>query len=46
VVGLLAAGLASAGTTVLVTVWLDRRFGLGILETASVPLPWLRRFMP
>ena len=46
VAGLAVAGLASAGTTVLVTVWLDRRFGLGILATASVPLRWLRRFTP
>jgi lipopolysaccharide exporter len=45
VVGLGTAVLASVGTAAFVTVWLDRHFGLGILETASMPLPWLRRFV-
>ena len=43
-VGLAAAVLASAGTAGAVTLLLDRHFGLGILQTISGPLPWLRRF--
>jgi O-antigen/teichoic acid export membrane protein len=42
--GLAASVVASAGTAVIVTLVLDRYLRLGILETVSGPIPWLRRF--
>ena len=42
--GLVAAVLAAAGATAIVILVLDRCFRLGILQTISGPMPWLRRF--
>jgi len=42
--GVAAAALASAGVTAIATWVLDRYFRLGILQTISGPMPWLRRF--
>jgi O-antigen/teichoic acid export membrane protein len=42
--GLAASVAASAATAVFVTLVLDRTLRLGILETVSGPIPWLRRF--
>jgi lipopolysaccharide exporter len=42
--GLATSVVASAGTAVIVTLVLDRYLRLGILETVSGPIPWLRRF--
>ena len=42
--GIAAAAVASAGVAALATLVLDRCFSLGILQTISGPMPWLRRF--
>lgn len=42
--GLVLAILLAAATAAIVTVAVDRRFDLGILQTISGPFPWLRRF--
>lgn len=42
--GLVIAALASAAMAAVATILLERRFGLGIFETAAASFPWLRRF--